>query len=145
MAYLLMKNDHFLWNTVSIAKAKKLNDADKEVFALYPDGGEASIGDSPMTYIMDAENDRSVKLAVEVGFPTNMCKVRADLQAQGLAPMVKVNGKVKPFMETGLFECFQPEELDGAEFNLLIVYKGKLVRGSSIDFEFIAKRTKKVA
>ena len=139
MAYLICA-DKFLWNTLSIAKAKKLVKEGKvEIFALYPDGGEASIGASPTTYIMDAENDRSVKLAVEVGYPTNMCKVRADLTAQGLAPMVKVGGKLMPYQSAELCDCFQPDELDGEEFNLLVVVKGKLVRASSIDFEFVAK------
>ena len=138
-------SDSFLWETVTTAKAKALVKEGKEVYALYPDGGECLINANPMTYIMDATNDRSIKLAVEGGFPTNMCRVRSDLQEQGLAPMVRMNGKLKAFKATELAECFQPEELDGAEFNLLIVYKGKLVRASSIDFEFIAKPVEKVA
>lgn len=139
MAYLLTKTDHFLWNIITTAKAKALVKEGTEVYALYPDGGECLINSTPMTYIMDATNDRSIKLATERKFPTTMCRVRPDLQAQGLTPMVRMNGKLKAFKATEWLDCFQPEELDGAEFNLLVAYKGGLVRASSIDFEFISK------
>jgi hypothetical protein len=132
-------SDSFLWETVTTAKAKALVKEGKEVYALYPDGGECLINATPMTYIMDATNDRSIKLAVEIGRPTNMCKVRADLIAQDLAPMVKANGKIKAFKSTELHDSFQPESLDGSEFNLLIVVNGRLISGSSIDFDFIGK------
>ena len=138
MAYLICA-DKFLWDTITTAKAKAFVNEGKEVYALYPDGGECLINASPMTYIMDATNDRSIKLAVEIGRPTNMCRVRPDLQAQELAPMVRMNGKLKAFKQIEWFDSYQPDELDGAEFNLLIVVKGKLVRASSIDFEFVAK------
>ena len=138
MAYIITA-DKFLWNTITTAKAKALVNEGKEVYALYPDGGECLINATPMTYIMDATNDRSVKLAVEIGHPTKLCRVRSDLIAQSLAPMVKADGKNKAFKSTEWHDSFQPEALDGEAFNLLIVVNGRLVRGSSIDFEFVGK------
>ena len=60
--------DSFRWETVTITEAKNLVNEGKEVYALYPDGGEALINDDPDYYYAQAISDGSVKLAVERGF-----------------------------------------------------------------------------
>jgi hypothetical protein len=64
-------------------------------------------------------------------------KVRKDLLEQGLTPPTSV-GFLDPLFINSTMTCYQPDELDDVEFNLILVLPNKqVVAAQSIDFEFV--------